>query len=161
MTKMIATPRPATHAFAAPLSIVAPITTSNTPASRNRGHQRVRRVRAKRVVLRRAGLLTGVAGNPSGPGTGGTAGAVGIPGWSLSWRRDRNARGLAAGDFRPMGHLASGRRKRVLLPQQRQVCILEVGRRAGDRAGPERSHAGPVALPLPLAVSCRSATSNL
>jgi hypothetical protein len=142
MTKMIAAPSPTTHASAAPLSSVAPTTTSNTPESRNRGHQRVRRVRAKRAVLRRAGLPAGVAGNPSAPGTGGTAGAVGIPGRSLSRRRDRNTLGLAARDLRPMGHLASGVGSASFAAAAAGLRP-GVGRRAGDRAGSERSHAGP------------------
>jgi len=52
-TRMIAAPAPATNACAMPLSSVPPITRSSTPAARNLGHQRVRRVRA----TRRAGRL--------------------------------------------------------------------------------------------------------
>ncbi len=79
---MTAAPEIPTQAAAAPVSSVTLRTTSSTPASRNLGHQRVRRVRANGAVLRRAGLPAGTAGRPSAPGTGGTAG---LP---LSRRRD-------------------------------------------------------------------------
>jgi hypothetical protein len=59
MTKMIAAPAPTTQTSATPLSSVAPTTTSSTPASTNLGHQRVRKVRASRAVLWRAGLRPG------------------------------------------------------------------------------------------------------
>src|SRR5215475_13720947 len=83
MTKMIAAPPNMTQSAASPLTSVAPTTTTSTPVKRNRGHQRVRRNRARRAALRRAGLLAGTAGRPSPPGTGGTAGLA------LSRRRDR------------------------------------------------------------------------
>src|SRR5215472_1245253 len=79
---MTPAPDSPTQAAAEPVSSVALIMTSSTPASRNLGHQRVRRVRAKGAALRRAGLSTVTAGRPSGPGTGSTAGL------SLSRRRD-------------------------------------------------------------------------
>jgi hypothetical protein len=65
---MIAAPPNMTQSAASPLTSVAPTTTTSTPASRNRGHQRVRRVRARRAPLRRAGLPAGTAGRPSAPG---------------------------------------------------------------------------------------------
>jgi hypothetical protein len=80
--KMTAAPAKMTQGAAAPLTTVAPITTISTPVRRNLGHQRVRRVRATRAPLRRAGLPAGAEGRPSAPGTGGT-------GPSLSRRRDR------------------------------------------------------------------------
>jgi transposase len=55
--KMIAAPAKMTQGAAAPLTSVAPITTTSAPVTRNLGHQRVRRVRATRAPLRRAGLL--------------------------------------------------------------------------------------------------------
>lgn len=67
---MITAPEPTTQAWTTPLSTVAP-TTSNAPASRNLGHQRVGRVRVRRPGLRRAGLLAGAAGRPSSPGAAG------------------------------------------------------------------------------------------
>src|SRR5215510_8012217 len=70
---MIAAPEPTTQAPAAPLTRVAPTITSSTPTSTNLGHQRVRRVRASRAALRRAGLPAGTSGRPSAPGTGGAA----------------------------------------------------------------------------------------
>ena len=79
---MIAAPAKITQGAAAPLTSVAPTTTTSAPVTRNLGHQLVRRVRATRAPLRRAGLLAGAAGRPSAPGTGGT-------GPSLSRRRDR------------------------------------------------------------------------
>jgi hypothetical protein len=79
---MIAAPAKMTQGAAAPLTSVAPITTTSAPVRTNLGHQRVRRVRARRAPLRRAGLPAGAAGRPSAPGTGGT-------GRSLSRRRDR------------------------------------------------------------------------
>jgi hypothetical protein len=72
--KMIAAPAPTTQVAAAPLSSVAPVTTSSAPTSRNLGHQRVRRTRTRRAVLRRAGLPAGGTGKPSGPTAGGAAG---------------------------------------------------------------------------------------
>src|SRR5262252_445783 len=69
---MIAAPANMTQDAAAPLISVAPTSTTSTPARRNLGHQRVRRVRASRAPLRRAGLPAGTAGSPSAPGTGGT-----------------------------------------------------------------------------------------
>src|SRR5947207_13857312 len=75
VTKMIRAPEPTTQAWTTPLSSVAPTTTSSAPASRNLGHQRVRRVRARRPGRRRAGLLAGAAGRPNSPGTGGTTDA--------------------------------------------------------------------------------------
>jgi len=81
---MTAAPEIPTQAAAAPVSSVALIMTSSTPASRNLGHQRVRRVRANGAALRRAGLPAETAGRPSGPGTGGTAALR----WVLSRRRD-------------------------------------------------------------------------
>src|SRR5215831_8155547 len=80
---MIPAPAKMTQGAAVPLTSVAPITTTSTPTRRNLGHQRVRRVRAKRAVLRRAGLPAGTAGRPSAPGNAGTAGLA------LSLRRDR------------------------------------------------------------------------
>jgi len=71
---MIAAPANMTQGAAALLTTVAPTTTTSTPVRRNLGHQRVRRVRASRVLLRRAGLPAGTAGRPSAPGTGGTTG---------------------------------------------------------------------------------------
>lgn len=47
------------QAAAMPPTAVAATMTSTTPAKRNRGHQRVRRVRASRAPLRRAGLPAG------------------------------------------------------------------------------------------------------
>src|SRR5215469_16693984 len=79
---MTMAPEIPTQAATDPVSSVALIMTSSTPASRNLGHQRVRRLRAKGAARRRAGLSTGTAGRPSGPGTGGTAEL------SLSRRRD-------------------------------------------------------------------------
>ena len=52
MTKMIAAPPNMTQGAAAPLTSVAPTTTTSTPVKRNLGHQRVRRVRARRAALR-------------------------------------------------------------------------------------------------------------
>jgi hypothetical protein len=83
VTVTIAAPEIPAQAAAAPLSSVTLTMTSSAPARRNRGHQRVRRVRARRAVLRRAGLLAGTAGRPIAPGTGGTAGLA------LSRRRGR------------------------------------------------------------------------
>ena len=79
---MIAAAEIPTQAAAEPVSSVALIMTSSTPASRNLGHQRVRRVRVSGAALRRAGLPAGTAGKPRGPGTGGAAAL------SLSRRRD-------------------------------------------------------------------------
>ena len=79
---MIAAPAKMTQGAAAPLTSVAPITTTSAPVRKNLGHQRVRRARATRAPLRRAGLPSRAAGRPSAPGTGGT-------GPSLSRRRDR------------------------------------------------------------------------
>lgn len=59
--KIIAAPAPTTQVAAAPLSSVAPVTTSSASTSRNLGHQRVRRTRTRRAVLRRAGLPAGGA----------------------------------------------------------------------------------------------------
>ena len=70
--KMIAAPAKMTQGAAAPLTSVAPTTTTSAPASRNLGHQRVRKVRAIRALLRRASLPAGAAGKPSAPTAGGT-----------------------------------------------------------------------------------------
>src|SRR5215469_169821 len=59
---MIAAPANMTQGAAALLTTVAPTTTTSTPVRRNLGHQRVRRVRASRVLLRRAGLPAGDGG---------------------------------------------------------------------------------------------------
>ena len=69
---MIAAPAKMTQGAAAPLTSVVPTTTSSAPASMNLGHQRVRKVRARRAVLRRAGLSAGAAGKPSAPTAGST-----------------------------------------------------------------------------------------
>jgi hypothetical protein len=79
---MIAAPAKMTQSAAVPLTSVAPITTTSPPVRRNLGHQRVRRVRATRAPLRRAGLPARATGRPSAPGTGGTG-----PSWSR--RHDR------------------------------------------------------------------------
>jgi len=70
--KMIAAPAKTTQGAAAPLTSVAPITTTSAPRRRNLGHQRVRRVRTRRAPLWRAGLPGGAAGRPNAPGTGAT-----------------------------------------------------------------------------------------
>jgi hypothetical protein len=72
--RRIAAPTPTTDTSAAPLSSVRPTTTSSTPASRNLGHQLVRKVRARRPGLRRAGWPSEAAGKPNGPGSGATTG---------------------------------------------------------------------------------------
>src|SRR5690242_20230666 len=87
---MTAAPEIPTQAAAAPLSSVTLTVTSSAPARRNLGHQRVRRVRARRAVLGRAGLLAGTVGTPSAPGTEGTAGLT------LSRCRDRRSFGQSS-----------------------------------------------------------------
>jgi hypothetical protein len=89
----ITAPTPTTAASATPLSSVAPITMSSPPASRSRGHHRVRRVRATRAALRRVGLLAAGAGKPSTPGTEGTVGAASASALALSLRRHRTVIG--------------------------------------------------------------------
>src|SRR5437667_6720743 len=152
MTNMIAAPAPTTHAFAAPLSSVTPTTTSSTPASRNRGHQRVRSVRTKRAALGRAGLPTRTMGNPSAPGTGGTAGAVGTSGRSSS-RRRCDTPSLAASVLRPMELLSSAPLDRASYQGGGMCDSWAAGRRAGDRADPERNHEGPGSTSIAVALS--------